>query len=623
MALHNILVLFSKTKKFEKFEIMVSQNMRHLLLLVGWSTGLSSQTSRVVGPAMRASPASKAEPVASALRSVCKIYVTVVEPDYAQPWSVFPEDEAVGSGFIVEDAGKALRVMTNAHVVRWGTDIRVRRHGDTKRYKARTIGVSHESDLALLAIDDVDFWRADDGTVIRPLNWASLPSLYDDVAVVGYPMGGDNVCVTRGVVSRVDTMSYARGAPALLVVQIDAAVNSGNSGGPALDADGSVVGVAFSGYAGSADNIGYIIPESVARTFLDECEAGRRRNRKGKMDGTTVTRVELCALGVSAQPVENEALRSYLQLGDKSGVLVTRVAESSCAKSILRPGDVLLSVGGAEIADDGTIELRTDERVDLAHAATSRRAGESVTLRFARDGAIESADVTFAPLPRLVPIADDDQPSYLVLAGIVLMRLTLPLLEAESSKHHSIEDDRDGENPRLLALHADSIGLEKSSGGPSELVVWTTTLTTDANFGYAHLCDDLPVLKAVCGVPITSLAHVAQVIDDADASRDDFYTLDFEPPNARPGDVIKVVLDADQVHKANDDVLRRRFLPSLASNDVVEALELHRLKQDPSTGGTQASSTRKQSSTQKNSNNNKSSPSRTYASGQQQRGRRR
>ncbi|KAJ8610282.1 hypothetical protein CTAYLR_009063 [Chrysophaeum taylorii] len=509
--------------------------------------------------------------VPSALRSVCKIYVTVNEPDYEQPWSFFAEDEAVGSGFVVEDGGRALRVLTNAHVVRWASEVRVRRHGLTRRHKARVIGVSHEADLALLAIEDVEFWRAP----VRPLGWAGLPALYDDVAVVGYPMGGDNVCVTRGVVSRVDTMSYARGAPALLVVQIDAAVNSGNSGGPALDAEGRVVGVAFSGYAGAADNIGYIIPESVARNFLDECAALRRAKSSSTrvVDASFVANVRLCALGIAAQPAENDALREYLKLGDRSGVLVTRVAETSCAAGVVRAGDVLLAVGGLDVADDGTVPLRGDERVDLSHAATSRRAGDTVTLDLLRDGAVRRANVTFAPLPRLVPVSDRDRPSYLVVAGLVLMPLTLPLLEAEAKYQHH-HHDTPPDDAHLLALHSSSLGLERAAApdAPLELVVWTSTLATDANFGFAPLCCDLPVLRTVNGHSVRSLSHAAELLDEADR-HDRFYVLHFEPPNARPRDLIKVVLAIDEAHKANDDILRRKSLPATASPDILRALD--------------------------------------------------
>ena len=89
----------------------------------------------------------------------------------------------------------------------------------------------------------------------------------------GYPLGGNAQSVTEGVVSRVDAKNYRLGATGsitpgnTLVVQIDAAINGGNSGGPCFDASNRVVGVAFQGIDG-AQSIGYIIPASLARTFL-------------------------------------------------------------------------------------------------------------------------------------------------------------------------------------------------------------------------------------------------------------------------------------------------------------------------------------------------------------------
>lgn len=490
----------------------------------------------------------------SVLRSVCKIYVTIEEPDYEQPWSGQAESEAVGSGFIVEDGEKALRVLTNAHVVRWATEIRVRRHGETRRAKARLIGVGHECDLALLAVEDASFWE---GEPVRPLSLGdAAPELFSDVAVVGYPMGGDNVCVTRGVVSRVDAMSYTPGAPALLVVQIDAAVNSGNSGGPAVADSGSVVGVAFQGYAGSADNIGYIIPVSVVQNFLATVQAKRGRS-SFFVDKSFVADVQVCTLGITCQPAENEALRASLKMdADTHGVLVTRVAENSCAPLV--PGDVLLDIGGNAIADDGTVALREDERVDLAHASTSRRAGEHTTLTVFRNGQRRTLDVTFRPVKRLVSIDDQDHPRYLVVAGLVLMPLTVPLLEAAEVFH-----DSGGEC--LHALHSNVIGLERSKDGPSEIVVWTSTLTTDANFGYSPLCRDLPVLASVNGQAVNSLRHVHDLLEQADKSKDPFYTLIFKPPNARPREDITVVLNADLAAKSDAELLRRSKLPALSN----------------------------------------------------------
>lgn len=84
--------------------------------------------------------------------------------------------------------------------------------------------------------------------------------------VVGFPQGGDNVCVTKGVVSRIDRQPYSHGKMSLLAVQVDAAINSGNSGGPAFDVRGRCIGIAFQSLKHEdAENIGYIIPVPVVQ----------------------------------------------------------------------------------------------------------------------------------------------------------------------------------------------------------------------------------------------------------------------------------------------------------------------------------------------------------------------
>ena len=88
-----------------------------------------------------------------------------------------------------------------------------------------------------------------------------LPRLQDMVTVVGYPVGGDNQSVTQGVVSRIEMSEYVHGASELLAIQIDAAINSGNSGGPAFNSAGLCVGIAFQSLKdGDSENIGYVIP---------------------------------------------------------------------------------------------------------------------------------------------------------------------------------------------------------------------------------------------------------------------------------------------------------------------------------------------------------------------------
>ena len=243
------------------YKVVAAQNtMRFLCILL--LTTRAWQPSRIArAPTHLRASTNEAEGVRRGLESVVCVFSTTAAPDYGQPWALYAEEDVTGSGFWVSST----QVVTNEHVIKHARDVRVRPHGSARKLKCRVAFASAERDLALLEV-------VDDAIVKPPvLNFAqSLPELYSAVAVVGYPLGGDNICVTRGVVSRLDAMSYGgegRGER-LLVVQIDAGVNSGTSGGPALDERGRVAGVAFSSYAGSADNIGYLVPASVVEAFL-------------------------------------------------------------------------------------------------------------------------------------------------------------------------------------------------------------------------------------------------------------------------------------------------------------------------------------------------------------------
>ena len=135
------------------------------------------------------------------------------------------------------------------------------------------------------------------------------------MVAVGFPIGGDDVSATRGVVSRI----LVGGLTDNLCVQIDAAINPGNSGGPVYDSGGKLVGVAFSGLM-NANNVGYIIPLPVLHTFLQNFR------RHGSYTGK-------CSDCFEIQSMENRALRRSFGLvwRGASGVMISRIPpESNC-----------------------------------------------------------------------------------------------------------------------------------------------------------------------------------------------------------------------------------------------------------------------------------------------------
>ncbi|MBI5063183.1 MAG: trypsin-like peptidase domain-containing protein, partial [Desulfatitalea sp.] len=177
-------------------------------------------------------------PMETLRRSVVRIYTVAQTPDYTAPWDPGGSQEGWGSGFIISGQ----RILTNAHVVSNARFVTLEKENDARRYEARVKFIAHDCDLAMLEVVDPGFFQ---GT--SALKLGDVPALDSMVTVLGYPIGGDRLSVTRGVVSRIDYRGYAHsGVDSHLVVQIDAAINPGNSGGPVIQ-DSQLVGVAFQG----------------------------------------------------------------------------------------------------------------------------------------------------------------------------------------------------------------------------------------------------------------------------------------------------------------------------------------------------------------------------------------
>src|SRR5207248_1061740 len=111
-----------------------------------------------------------------------------------------------------------------------------------------------------------------------PVRFGDLPARQERLSVYGFPIGGNELCVTEGIVSRIEVHRYTHAFRNLLAIQTDAAINPGNSGGPVFR-DGQLVGIAFQGYRSSeAEKIGYVVPTSIVQQFLED-------TRDGKCDG--------------------------------------------------------------------------------------------------------------------------------------------------------------------------------------------------------------------------------------------------------------------------------------------------------------------------------------------------
>ena len=455
-------------------------------------------------------------------QSIVKIYVTLQAEDFLQPWQSRPPVSGNGSGFII----KGKRIMTNAHVVSDARFIEIQREGDPKKYPARVAFIAHDCDIAILTTDESFFKDS------RPMTFGTdLPSLNDAVLVLGYPMGGDRLSLTKGVVSRIDYSLYTHSTvDAHLVMQVDAAINPGNSGGPVLFND-KVVAIAFQGMMG-AQNIGYTIPLPVIDHFLKDIE-------DGSYDGYP-------ELGVEHLETSNPALHADLGLpAGSSGIAVAYVDPFGAAAGILKPRDVLLSIDGHPIADDGSVHLEGNS-VEYSEFVERKQCTESIYFTVWRDGKTAALVV---PLKRkkdpfLFRQTYDQKPEYVVTGGLVFSPLSRGYLA-------TLGGGLNTPTAQHLLYTARFSKLDSLYKGKTQFVVMTGQLPHPVNTycgGYLN-----QIITSVNGQPIHCLRDLPDALTKAVGG---FHVFRFE------GGDNPMILDATAVAAADATILSQYNVPS-------------------------------------------------------------
>ncbi|MBN2136578.1 MAG: trypsin-like peptidase domain-containing protein [Sedimentisphaerales bacterium] len=470
-------------------------------------------------------PAVTADEQLSFEKSVVLIRCVKQEYDYATPWKQNPMSQGVGSGFVI--AGK--RILTNAHNVSNARYIELRKENIARRYPAKVAFVGHDCDLAILQVEDETFF---DGTIA--LEFAELPKVNSTVSTYGFPMGGNHVSVTEGVVSRIESDTYVHsGADSHLVIQTDAAINPGNSGGPVIQL-GKVVGVAFQGLRG-ADNIGYMIPTTVIAHFLEDIKDGEYHG--------------FGSLGVMLYPgLHSDSYREYLKVPpDQDGVVVIATVMHSSVESILEPNDVITEIDDHNIDNDAMVRIH-GLTLHLSEVIETKQIGQTVEITFYRRGEKMKQTAAIA-LNR--PIFQytrryDDPPRYVCFAGLTFVPATRNFLETWGR-------DWLTDIPYYLRYLFNNSMQLNTDRQRKEYVVLSEIMPDEVN----SYCGDFKslVVESINGVPVWSLDDVLKAFEQPDG---DFHSLKFM------GDNRVMPIDAGKAVTRNPQILQKYNIPAEA-----------------------------------------------------------
>ncbi len=459
--------------------------------------------------------------------AMVKIYSVYNEHSYYEPWQMKGQQGRSGSGCIIREK----RILTNAHVVGDQTFIQVRRAGEAKKYTAEVEIVAHECDLAIIKVSDESFFSD-----VNPLEIGQLAEVRDKVAVYGFPIGGDELCITEGVVSRVEHRAYTQSNAYLLTCQIDAAINPGSSGGPVIK-DDKIIGVAFQ--SGTGENIGYMVPSPVINHFLKDIS-------DGQYDG-------IPDIGISAQKMENPDIRLKFSMTEgQTGILVNKIYPDSPAKGMLKSGDIILSIDNKDIANDGTIEFRKGERTSYQYLAQQKYINDKVKIKILREGELKEVDITLTQpinFERLVPHSQYDvPPQYYILGGMVFEPLSLNFLQEWGGEWYMNAPL----NLRNYYYYGEPIDDRR------QVIVLVRVLADEINVGYHDW--GYNVISYVNGKKISTMKDLIEAFEEHKGK----YHIVQDEGN------YQLILDKEKVDKYSQRILERYRINSDRSEDLID-----------------------------------------------------
>ena len=454
------------------------------------------------------------------INAVVKLEVTTAKSDVHCPW-INHTDCSTGSGVVIDKG----RILTCAHCVADVTYIRVRKQNEDTLYHAQVLFTDDDADLAIVSVEDPKF-MAD----ITPLEIGDTPHVQDDVLAVGYPIGGEDISYTRGIVSRIEDIRYSHGAKVLLGIQVDAAINPGNSGGPVLDIkSGKIAGIAFQGKdKDKGEALGYIVPPDIIRHFLSDIQ-------DGKVDGFADVLFEW-------DQMESPSKRRFYSMdSERTGVIVDHV-DSVLGNDSIRTDDIILEIGGYKVSNNGKIRLQGGVARSLVYPLYMCQVGEKLPVKVLREGVVVDASIVAAKANlRIRRWLYNMRPDYFVYGGFVFTTVSYDYLVHSQPQYHD--------------------NILKSKEFPEDEAVAISFCFADKGVE-GYLGADKSLVRSINGVKVRNLRHLAEMIDQC---HEGFVRLGVDMGDEWD---VKIIVDATEMRAATARVMKRNLIPADRSENL-------------------------------------------------------
>lgn len=475
-------------------------------------------------------------------RAVVKISVTRNVTDYSKPWQRGNTVSVSGAGLWL---GKG-RVLTNAHVVTFANTLAIQQNDSSDELPGKVTFLATDIDLAIVQLDDATALSG----LAPPEFSPDLPRTRATVQTYGYPEGGTSLSVTEGIVSRIEYVAHSAWTHGLRI-QIDAAVNPGNSGGPVVQS-GRVIGIT-SARRQAAENMGYAIPSDEIKMFLEDAADGTYDGKPGLYD--------------EIQSLQNAALRKKLGLDRETTGVWVRRPFSGEAENSLRTDDVITRIGDYDIDNTGMVRMSDELRVRFGYLVPKLCVDGRVPFTVQRGG---ERHVVNVPTPRRLPLLleslNGKYPSYFIYGPLVLCEATSEFIDGIELGQYSSDDRQRAYSfamMRLLSVRQSPLLTRRyerpASDGERLVIIAAGLLPHRLSTGYGN--PQTHTISRVNGQPIQNLSQLVRRLRNL---KDPFVTLEFVDAYSET-----LVFDREEMLAVTNEILATNGIPRCCSEDLL------------------------------------------------------